>query len=251
VMLVTSLKTTEEFRSNFASIAPPSEVTFSKFAEAWSGLQFSALMRNSIVLSLTAAVVTTAIAALGAFALARMRFRGRRLFLIGSVSLMAIPAIVIVVPLFALFSQLGLINTYPAAIVAEIGISVPFAVYLTYTFMREIPRELFLAAEVDGASWFRQLIWLALPLSRPILVTVGLVTAIYVWNDLLVPLILWQSDELRTLMVGLANLAPGRAGAVDIPLVMAGVCISVLPIVLLFIVAQRVFVRGLVEGGLK
>jgi ABC-type glycerol-3-phosphate transport system permease component len=251
VMIITSLKTTPEFRANFASVVPPQEPTFAKFVEAWSGLQFSALMKNSLILSATSAALVTLIAALGGFALARIRFPGRRAFLLASVMLMSVPAIVIIVPLFSLFSRLGWVNTYPAAIVAEIGINVPFAVYLTYTFMREIPQELFRAAEVDGASWLRQLVAIAFPLSRPILVTVALVTAIFVWNDLLVPLILWQSEDLRTLMVGLANLAPGRAGAVDVPLVMAGVCISVLPIVALFILAQRVFVRGLVEGGLK
>jgi ABC-type glycerol-3-phosphate transport system permease component len=251
VMLVTSFKTTAEFRANFASVAPPESWTFEKFTEAWSGLQFSVLIQNSLILSLISALLTTTIAAFGGFALARMRFLGRRLMLIGSVTLMAVPAIVIIVPLFSLFSKLGIINTYPSAIIAEVGINVPFAVYLTYTFMREIPNELFLASEVDGASWVRQLIWVALPLSRPILVTVAVVTGIYVWNDLLVPLILWQSEPLQTLMVGLANLAPGRVGSPDIPLIMAGVCISVLPIALLFVVAQRVFVRGLVEGGLK
>jgi ABC-type glycerol-3-phosphate transport system permease component len=180
-----------------------------------------------------------------------MRVPGSRFFVAGFIALMAVPAIVMILPLFRMFSELGLVNEYPSAIIAEVGINLPFAVFLTYTFMRDIPVELFKAAEVDGASWLHQLFHIAIPLSRPILATVALVTGIYAWNDLLVPLILWQSNSLQTLMVGLANLAPGRAGAVDIPLVMAGVCISVIPIIVIFLFMQRALVRGLVEGGLK
>jgi ABC-type glycerol-3-phosphate transport system permease component len=251
LMVVTSLKTTEEFSANSASIAPPKDVTFEKYAEAWTDLDFSLLMQNSLVLSLVTAAVTTCVSALAAFALAQIDFKGRRILLVLTISLMSVPAIVVVVPLFKLFTSLGLLNAYPSAIVAEIGISIPFGVYLAYTFMREIPRELFLAAAVDGASRLRQLVSVALPLSRPVLTTIALVTGVFAWNDLLIPLVLWQSEELQVLMVGLANLAPGRAGAVDIPLAMAGVSMSVLPIVALFLVAQRAFVRGLVEGGVK
>ena len=250
-MLVTALKTTRDFQANMGSLAPPTHPTLSKIVEAWTGLGFSQLVVNSLVLSVVSSAVVTAIAAPAGFALARMRFRGRRGILVAAVAMMSVPSIVIVLPLFNLFSQFHLVNTYPAAIIAEIGINVPFGTYLIYTFMREIQPELFQAAQVDGASWIRQLWSIAVPLSRPALVTVALVTTIYVWNDLLIPLILWQNDSLRTLMVGLATLAPGRAGAVDIPLVMAGVCISVIPIMFMYLLAQRAFVRGLVEGGVK
>lgn len=250
-MLATGLKTSREFDSTFGSIAFPKDVTFEKFAQAWTGLEFGALVVNSSILSISSAVIVTAVASIGAFSLARLRLPGARGFVVMFIAMMAVPPIVVVLPLFVLFSDLDLVNKYPSAIIAEVGINLPFAVFLLYTFMREIPQELFKAAEIDGASVIRQFQVIALPLSRPILATVALVTAVFAWNDLLLPLILWQSKSLQTLMVGLANIAPGKAGTVDIPLVMAGVCISVLPMIVLFLFAQRTLIRGLVEGSIK
>jgi ABC-type glycerol-3-phosphate transport system permease component len=127
----------------------------------------------------------------------------------------------------------------------------PFGVFLVYTFMRELPRDVFDAAAVDGISPTRLLLWIAIPMARPILLTVGLVTLIFSWNDLLIPLVLWQGEDLRVLMVGLAGLAPGRAGAVDIPLVMAAVWLSILPIIVLFALGRRIILRGLIRGNLR
>lgn len=250
-MTVISLKPTAEFRADFASLGFPAHPTFEKFVEAWSGLDFASLVWNSLIFSVSSALVTTVVAAMAGFALARGSFAGRRALIVLFIALISVPAIVVVVPLFELMANLGLINTYPAAITAEIGLLVPFATYLVYTFVREIPAELFNAAAVDGASTPRQLWTISLPLSKPVLATVALISAVWAWNDLLVPLILWQSEDLKVLMVGLASLAPGRAGGVDMPLVMAGVAISVIPIVVLFVLAKRFFIGGLVEGALK
>jgi ABC-type glycerol-3-phosphate transport system permease component len=115
--------------------------------------------------------------------------------------------------------------------------------------MRDLPDELFEAAEVDGASRWRQFVEIALPMSVPALVTTMVICAMYAWNELLIPLIFWQTEQLATLMVGLAVLAPGRSGAQDIPLLMAGVTISVLPLAVAFLIGRKALVRGLVEGG--
>ena len=145
-----------------------------------------------------------------------------------------------------------MVNTYPAAIIAEIGLERLPSVRISSTrSCAKYPRELFQAAEIEGASAVKQLIWVAVPLSRAVIMTVALIGALFAWNDLLVPLVLWQSEDLRVLMVGLANLAPGRQGGVDVPLVMAGVCISVVPVVILFLFTRRFFVKGLLEGSLK
>lgn len=250
-MLVTAFKTSDEFNSNMASLALPEQWTFTNFTEAWSGLGFDAMLWNSAVLSVVSALATTVVSALGGFALARMEFHGRRPLLVSMVVLMSVPAIVVVVPLFVAMSAWGILNTYPAAIIAEIGLGTPFGIYLVYTFMRDAPVELFQAAQLEGASLYRQFWSVAVPLARPVLSTVALVTGIFAWNDLLIPLLLWQSEELRVLMVGLANLAPGRGAAVDVPLVMAGVVISTAPVIGAFVLMRRFFVQGFVEGALR
>jgi len=250
-MVVTSLRRSSDFTSSLASISPPRNPTFENYVLAWTDLGFSSLMKNTVILSLTTTLVTTVVAVIAGFALARLRFGGRRPILVGVIAVMSVPPMVVIVPLFLGMVKLGVINTYPAAIVAEIGLNIPFGTYLIYTFMRDIPEDLFQAAQIEGASVFRQLRSVAIPLSRPVILTVALITAMFSWNDLLVPLVLWQSEDLRVLMVGLANLAPGRQGGVDVPLVMAGVAISVVPVVAAFLLTRRFFVRGLVEGALK
>jgi raffinose/stachyose/melibiose transport system permease protein len=250
-MVVISLKSTTEFNSHPASMMPARDFNFGHYVEAWNDLGFSTMLRNSLVLSLVSAFATTVLAAITGFALTRIRFPGRRVMLVAMIAFMSVPAIVVLVPLFAIMSNWGLINTYSAAPLAEIGLLLPFATYLVYTFMFDLPEELFSAAAVDGASTIKQLLYVALPLSRPVLLTVALISGIFAWNDLLVPLILWQSQDLQVLMVGLANLAPGQTGTVDVPLIMAGVSISVLPILGLFFLARHLFIQGFLGGALK
>lgn len=250
-MVIAAFKTNSEFNANPASLGLPSHWTLSNFSEAWSQLGFASELKNTLVLSIGASVLTTAASVLAGYVLARLRLRGSRWILIGMVVLMSVPAIVVIVPLFELMSDLGLVNTIPAAIIAEAGLGVPFGTYLVFTFMTELPEELFQAAQLEGASAWQRLILIAVPLSLPAIVTVALITWVVAWNDLLVPLILWPGENLRVLMVGLANLAPGRQGTVEIPLAMAGVTISVIPVILIFLLTRRFFVRGLVEGSLK
>jgi ABC-type glycerol-3-phosphate transport system permease component len=250
-MLITSFKTTEQFNEHPGSLLPPSHLSFTNYAEAWTELGFSTMLQNSLILSIVSAVGTTSIATTAGFAMSRLRFRGRRAILIAMIAFMSVPVIAVIVPLFVLMNSWGILNTYLAAPLAEIGLVLPFATYLVYTFMREMPSELFQAAAVDGASTMRQFFHVALPLSRPVIITVALITGIFAWNDLLVPLVLWQSPDLQVLMVGLANLAPGHTGAVDVPLLMAGVSISILPVIALFLAARRFFIEGFVTGSLK
>jgi ABC-type glycerol-3-phosphate transport system permease component len=250
-MVITSLKGTAQFNDNPGSLLPPSHLSFTKYAEAWNDLGFSTMMKNSLILSIVSAVGTTSIATAAGFAMSRLRFGGRRAILIAMIAFMSVPVIAVIVPLFVLMSRWGILNTYSAAPLAEIGLGLPFASYLVYTFMREIPHELFQAAAVDGASAMRQFFHVALPLSRPVIITVALIMGIFAWNDLLIPLVLWQSPDLQVLMVGLANLAPGHTGAVDIPLLMAGVSISIVPVIALFLAARHFFIEGFLSGSLK
>lgn len=247
VMLVASVQRSRDFDGT--ALLPTLHPTLGNYAEVWTDLGFDRMFVNSAVLSLGSAAIATALAAGAAYGFTRFRFAGRGALLAGLVAMMAIPAIVIVVPLFVLMSDLGLVNRLGSAILAEAGLLVPFATFLLYSYMRDLPTELFEAAEVDGASRLRQFAEIALPLSRPALATTLVVSAIYAWNDLLIPLILWQTEELTTLMVGLATLGPGRTGAQDVPLLMAGVAISIAPLLLAFLIGRRALVRGLVEGG--
>jgi raffinose/stachyose/melibiose transport system permease protein len=247
VMVVASLQPADEFDG--AAFLPPANPTLANYGAVWNELGFDRMFVNSLVLSLSSAAIATLLAAGAAYGFTRFRFAGRAVLLGATIGMMAIPAIVVIVPLFILMSDLGLVDRRSSAILAEAGLLLPFAIFLLYSYMRDLPDELFEAAEVDGASRRRQFVEIALPLSRPALATTLVVSAIYAWNDLLIPLVLWQTEQLTTLMVGLALLGPSRAGTQSVPLLMAGVTISILPLVLAFAIARRGLVRGLVEGG--
>lgn len=247
VMLVASFERASDFDSG--DLLPSGAPTFDNYAQVWTDLGFDRMVFNSAVLSLSSAAIATLLAAAAAYGFTCFRFAGRGLLLAGVIATMAIPAIVVIVPLYVVMSDLGLVNRLGSGIVAEAGLLLPFAVFLVYSYMRDLPAELFEAADVDGASRWRQFVEIALPLSRPALATTFAVSAIYAWNDLLIPLVMWQTEQLATLMVGLATLGPGRTGAQDVPLLMAGVTISVLPLIVVFLAARGALVRGLVEGS--
>ncbi len=246
-MLMTSLKTNQQYAID--KIGLPSPWVFNNYTEVVTQHPFFLWMLNSAVLSMGAVLVSTVVAALGAYAIARMRFRGREFLLALSTSLMAVPPVVMVVPLFVMFSQLDLLGTYPGVILIYAGLLTPFSVYLLVTFFRTIPTDLIEAALIDGASPVEVLFQIILPLSGPPLVTLFVVNLLYVWNDLLIALLFLPSEQLRTLMVGI-SVFQGRY-LQDIPLSMAGMALASLPMLLVYIVFQRYFIRGLVAGALK
>lgn len=247
LMFIASLTPTADFSGS--SLLPPGNPTFAAYARAWNDLGFDTMFVNSTILSLASGIGTTAIAAGAAYGFTRFRFAGRAVLLAAMIGMMAIPAVAIIVPLFILMAQINWVNTYQGGIIAEIALLLPLSVFLLYSFMKDLPSELFEAAAVDGASTWRQFWEIALPMARPAIVTSLVISVIYAWNDLLIPLVLWQSSQLQTLMVGLSALGPGRSGARDIPTLMAGVTISIAPLLVLFIFARRAIVAGLVEGA--
>ena len=249
VALVTSFQTPGELSGG--GVIPGSDPTYENYARAWNDLRFNRMFGNSAIFALTSALFSTILAAGAAFGLVRYRFRGRGLMLVGLIGGIAVPPIVVIIPIFLTMTSLGWINQFHSAIIAEIGLLLPFSIFLLYSYMKDLPQELFDAAAVDGAGSLRQFWHVALPLSTPGLLTTAVIAAIFAWNELLVPLILWQVDRLQTLMVGLATLGPGRTGVRDVPLLMAGVMITIIPLVVLFIFVRRALIRGLTEGALK
>jgi len=247
VMLVASFQRTTNLSGS--GLLPTLDPTFENYTTVWTEFGFDRMFVNSTILSLSSAAIAVLLAAGAAYGFTRFRFAGRGVLLAALIGTMAVPPIVVIVPLFVMMSDLGLVNELSSAIVVQAGLNIPFATFLLVTYMRDLPNELFEAAEVDGASRWRQFVEIALPMSVPALVTTMVICAMYAWNELLIPLIFWQTEQLATLMVGLAVLAPGRSGAQDIPLLMAGVTISVLPLAVAFLIGRKALIRGLVEGG--
>lgn len=246
-MILTALKPQAEYMVN--KVGLPQEPVLEHFRAVLGSPDFFRWMANSALLVTGTVLLSTTVAALAAYAIARMRFRGRLTLLALCTALMAVPPVVMVVPLFVFYTQLGLISTYHGAILIYAALVTPFSVYLLTTFFRTIPEEMIEAAVIDGAGDFQILIQVVLPLSLPALLTLVIVNALWVWNDLLIAIIFLQDDAKRTLMAGIA-VFQGRYNN-QIPLTMAGMAVASAPMILLYLLFQRQFVRGLMAGALK
>ncbi len=246
-IVISSLKTPQAYLDD--RIGFPAQIVFDSYNTVLTQHPFFLWMGNSTLISVGSVLLSTVISALAAYAIARMRFFGREFLMSLSTSLMAVPPVVMVVPLFVLFSQIGLLGKYQGVILIYAGLMCPFSVYLLVTFFRTIPTELLEAALIDGASTMGVLWRIILPLSGPPLVTLFIVNLLYVWNDLLIALLFLPDERLRTLMVGV-SVFQGRF-LQNIPLSMAGMALASAPMIIVYIVFQRYFIRGLVAGAVK
>jgi raffinose/stachyose/melibiose transport system permease protein len=191
-------------------------------------------------------LIAAVVSALAAYPLARARFPGRLPFIALNVVLMVVPPVVLIVPLFLFFINLGMVNSRLAVVIIYVGLLIPFSIYLLVNFFATVPRSLEEAAAIDGAGQLRTLWSVITPLSAPAIMTVVVVNAVWVWNELLVALVFLQDDNVRTLTAGL-TFFQGRF-LTNEPLVMTGALIATVPMLALYIVGQRFFIRGLTAG---
>lgn len=246
-MAVSAFKTKSEYIANKWGL--PLEPILDNFSTAFAGEKFFIRFVNSTVLTVGAVGVSLIIACLAAYAFARMEFPGKRTLFNVLLSLMVVPPVVMLVPLFVSMVRLKMVNTYYGTTLIYVGLLLPFSVYLMTNFFRTIPREIMEAARMDGASNFGVFWRIMMPLSAPAVITLIVVNALWVWNELLIALVFMQKDELKTLMVGITALR--SKNYVDIPATMAGLLIATIPIVVLYMFGQKYFIRGLVSGAVK
>jgi ABC-type glycerol-3-phosphate transport system permease component len=246
-MLSASFKDQFELIKN--QIGLPASIGFGNYVELLVERGFPRLFLNSSILTVSSITVALVISCLAAYALAHMDFWGRRPLLDFITALMAIPPIVVVVPLFVFMNRLHLINQYPSAAIVYIGFLLPFSIFIMTGFFISIPRELIEAAKIDGAGDLRILVQILMPLAKAPLTTLVIVNGLWVWNDLLIAIMFLQKQEMRTLMAGIAFLH-GRS-TWNIPLAMSGAVLASIPMLVALVVGQRAFVRGLMGGTTK
>jgi len=221
---------------------------------AWDNVHQQIL--NTVVVGVIGVAGMLVLASISAFVFARMRFPGREFLYYAIISLLMVPGVLSLVPAFVLYKNLGLYNTYWALIVPyAVGGSV-FGVFLLRTFFASLPEELFESARIDGAGMFGQFWRICIPLSYPILGTLAILQIVYTWNDYIWPSVVIQDDSKQIISVGLVRLTntmttgTGDTSGVYGPLFAAYV-LAALPIFLLFIVASKQYIQGLVSSGLK
>lgn len=229
--------------------AIPRVWTFEHYVRVWTEGGFSRYFLNSFIISFADALIMIVFASLAGYALTFMSFPGKQLIRFTFLAGLMVPVTAIVLPLYASIKSLGLIGTHLGVIVCDVALALPIFVFLFASYFKKIPSSLHDAARVDGASEWEIYRRVILPIAKPVVVTTGLLEFLWSWNDLLLRLVLLPRESSRTLAVGLLLFQGGQTR--DISSLSAGAVIMALPVVFLFIVFQRHFVRGMTAGAVK
>jgi raffinose/stachyose/melibiose transport system permease protein len=224
---------------------------FANFTVAWTRGSFASALLASTVVATTVVIVTAALASLAGYALATMRIPAGKvimgLLLVGLV----LPYEVTVLPLYQLLSGWGLIDSYWALILPQIGLSVPLGVFWMRTFFASIPAELLEAARLDGASRFQTLRLVLLPIAGPAIATLSTILFLFTWNEFLLALILVPENQTAQTAPLALSFFSGTARAADPNVTAAAAVLVALPIVLAYIILQRRLISGLTDGAVK
>ena len=217
------------------------------FVKAWQAAPFARYFLNSIFISVVVTIGQVITSALAAYAFARMKFRFKEPLFLLLLATMMIPKQVILIPDYAIISWLEWVNTYYGLIVPFIA--AVFGIYFMRQHFETLPQDLFDAASIDGCGRLRILFQVVLPISRPVILTVALFTFIMTWNSLLWPLVMTNTPEMRPLQVGLAVF--NQESGTDWELLMAASTFSILPLMIIFFIAQKQFIEGITRSGMK
>ena len=225
----------------------PAEPTLDAYTEVFSRFPFPRTIGNSLFISVAFTLITLVSASMAAFAFAKLRFRGSGVILSIYIATMMIPTQVTMIPLFVVMNRLGLIDSYASVILPSMF--KPFAVFLLVQQMKTIPNDYLDAARIDGAGLFHIYFRVALPLCIPTLATLAVTTFMESWNDYLWPLLMLTDRNKMTLPIALSTLN-GQYNT-EYNVLMAGSLISMIPIIIIYIAAQKQFKAGLMAGGIK
>ncbi len=225
----------------------PSAPTLEHYRALFERADMGQYLLNSAFVATAVTAISLFINSLAGYAFAKLRFRGREKLFQSLLAALVIPAQVAMLPLFLEMRTLGLVNSY-AGVIVPAAASI-FGIFLIRQFALSIPESLLEAARIDGATEFEIYRRVALPLLKPVLVTLALFTFMGSWNDFMWPLIVLTDDDLYTLPVALATLTRERVQ--DNEFMMAGAVVTTLPVLVVFLALQRHYVRGIMLGGVK
>ena len=247
----TSFKTRPDVAAN--PVVPwPLEFSTRAWSDVLLHSDFPLWTFNSVFVTVLATLGRILIDSLAGYSLARLKWRGRGLIFAGILAVLAVPPIVLTVPRFLVLKEMSLLNSY-AGLVLPLAVDA-MGIFLMRQFFEGLPKELEEAARIDGASIFQAYWHIVLPLARPALLTLTILSFQGVWNEFLMPLIVVRASPSHwTLPFGLSTLGKGGAGgqSFDYPVMMAGSILTIIPVAIIFIIFQRFFVRGVAASGVK
>ena len=248
-MLTTALKSASEATQVPPTILPEQPTT-EAFGTLFSGNSQTPVLRwfaNSLLAATGQAILVLAVASMAAYALARMEFRGKKIVFAAIIATLFVPIFTLIIPNFLIIDRLGWLDSLWALIVP--GAASAFGVFFLRQFFLGLPRELEEAALLEGANSWQIFTKVILPLSKPALATLAVISFLSNWNDFIWPIYVLFSPERMTLQVGLSKLQ--GAYTIDYPVVMAGATIAAIPVLILYVFVQRYVIEGVASSGVK
>lgn len=248
-MTITAFKTTPEIINAQELTYFPKTFTISNFNELFQMYNYTQLLKNSIIVSTSTGICITLLSILGGYGLARYKFRGKEIMLLFFLVTQMIPGILVIIPLYIILTQAGLINTHFGLFIYYLIANLPFCVITMRSFFERIPYSLEEAARVDGCTKFQSLVEIVLPVMFPGIVAVFVFAFIGAWNELIAGTIFISAPNMWTIPVGLKSLI----GKYDVKwgILMAGGVLALLPTAVMFAFMQKFVVEGLTAGAVK
>ncbi len=246
-MALNSMRSSTSFELNPFGL--PSHLNFSSYHSLFQEVPFAQSILHSFIVVVPAVILATFSSSLAAFVFTKVPVKlGNALFWT-MLMIMFMPGIVVLLPLYVEVAHAGLSNNFVPAILIYTAISIPYGTYLLRSNFRSIPNSVVEAARVDGASWIKVYWRVILPIGRPGIFTVGILTFLNIWNDLFISLVLLHASNTEMVTPTLAQLS-GKYST-DVPVLMAGLLLGAVPTLLLYFVTARVFIRGLLSGAVR
>lgn len=249
--LLDALKNNEQFFLNAPWALPKFPLLWSNFSYVWSKYNFGTYFMNSIIVTVGSTLLGMILAAMTAYILARYDFKGNKILLTIYISSMMIPFALALIPLFFLLNDLHLINTWLGLILVYAALNLPFGIFLLVGFYKSLPKEIEEAAIIDGTSHYGTFFRVMLPLSQPGLITVMITNMLNNWNEYFLGVVLTNEPTKYTLPIGLAVMQAEMQYRVEWGPLFAGLLITTLPTLIVYMIYQRQIASGITAGAVK
>ena len=246
-LYVNSFKTSKEFTQSALNL--PESFNFKNYIEVWRDNNINYAFRNNIILVCSSSAFIIVIGILASYAYAVLKFKLKKLTFLTIIGSMFLSPLILIIPLYLDFTKLNLNNTYIGTILIYSGIRVAFVVFIMTTFFREIPKSIVDSAKIDGCTDLRLLTTIFIPLSKAAIFSVLLLNFFAMWNDLIIGMVFMRSAEHQTLAAAIARFKEKEV--TDITHLFTGLSFMTTPIILLYALLQRYFVKGMMMGSLK
>ncbi|WP_029075081.1 carbohydrate ABC transporter permease [Kaistia adipata] len=245
--IINSFKTRADYSADPLGFV--TDITFENYLETFERMQVGRLLLNSIITTAGGLILSTVAALFIAYAVTKLKIKGGNYIFLFIIAMLVIPSQVIIYPLYETILDLGFGGTYQGLIFAYAAFGLPLGTYLLSAYFRAIPDELIEAARLDGAGDIRILFSVLLPISIPAIAALSILNFVWMWNDLLLPLVILGGSDKKTLMVGVALLS-GQYD-VSIPLISAGLIVALLPVIIVYMLFQRQILSGAIAGAVR